>query len=101
MRNTRATPAICIIDQLAMIVRNRFERIRYQPVPINGFLAQTGLSLEPEPRHRPWPSRSVPRHWDCRYAGFTREKAKSLRIACALVSSPASAMHFLLVGYPK
>jgi hypothetical protein len=39
MRNTKTTPAICIIDQRAMIVRNRFERIRYQQVPINGFLA--------------------------------------------------------------
>ena len=36
-------------DQLAAIVRNRLKRIQYQPALIDGFLAQTGLNLEPEP----------------------------------------------------
>jgi putative transposase len=34
---------------LAVIVKNRLKRIQYQPALIDGFLAQTGLSLEPEP----------------------------------------------------
>jgi putative transposase len=36
-------------DQLAAIVRNRLKRIQCRPTLIDGFLAQTGLSLEPEP----------------------------------------------------
>jgi hypothetical protein len=35
--------------QLAAIMKNRLKRIQYQPGLIDGFLAQTGLSLEPKP----------------------------------------------------
>jgi hypothetical protein len=35
--------------QLATIVKNRLKRIQYRPALIDGLLAQTGLSLEPEP----------------------------------------------------
>jgi transposase len=35
--------------QLAAIVKNRLKRIQYRPALIDGFLAQTGLTLEPEP----------------------------------------------------
>ena len=35
--------------QLAVIVKNRLKRIQYRPALIDGFLAQTGLTLEPEP----------------------------------------------------
>ncbi len=35
--------------QLAVIMKNRLKRIQYRPALIDGFLAQTGLSLEPEP----------------------------------------------------
>lgn len=35
--------------QLATIVKNRLNRIQYRPGLIDGFLAQTGLSIEPEP----------------------------------------------------
>jgi hypothetical protein len=35
--------------QLAATVRNRLKRIQYRPALINEFLAQTGLTLEPEP----------------------------------------------------
>ena len=35
--------------QLAAIIKNRLKRIQYRPALIDGFLAQTGLSLEPEP----------------------------------------------------
>jgi putative transposase len=37
-------------DQLAAIVRNRLKRIQYRPALIDGFLAQTGLSFDPNPR---------------------------------------------------
>ena len=35
--------------QLTAIVKNRLKRIQYRPALIDGFLAQTGLSLEPQP----------------------------------------------------
>jgi len=35
--------------QLAAIMKNRLKRIQYRPALIDGFLAQTGLSIEPEP----------------------------------------------------
>ena len=37
------------VDQLAAVVRNRLKRIQYRPELISGFLAQTGLTLEPGP----------------------------------------------------
>jgi putative transposase len=49
MKNGLRNLAACTPDQLAAIVRNRLKRIQYRPALINGFLAQTGLSLEPEP----------------------------------------------------
>jgi putative transposase len=49
MKNGLGNLAACTPDQLAAIVRNRLKRIQYRPALINGFLAQTGLSLEPEP----------------------------------------------------
>ena len=49
MKNGLGNLAACTTDQLAAIVRNRLKRIQYRPALINGFLAQTGLSLEPEP----------------------------------------------------
>ena len=43
--------------QLAAIVKNRLKSIQHRPTLIEGFLAQTGLTLEPEtaPDDRPWP----------------------------------------------
>jgi transposase len=35
--------------QLAVIMKNRLKRIQYRPGLIGGFLAQTGLSIEPGP----------------------------------------------------
>jgi len=35
--------------RLAAIMKNRLKRIQYRPALIDGFLAQTRLSLEPEP----------------------------------------------------
>jgi hypothetical protein len=37
------------VNQLAAIVRNRLERIQHRLALIDGFLAQTGLTLESEP----------------------------------------------------
>ena len=37
------------VDQLAAIVKNRLKRIQYRPALIDGFLAQTGLTLESQP----------------------------------------------------
>jgi hypothetical protein len=51
MKNGLGNLAARNVDQLAKIVRNRLKRIQCQPAPINGFLAQTGLTVEPEP---PW-----------------------------------------------
>ena len=49
MKNGLGNLAACTIDQLAAIVRTRLRRIQYQPALISGFLAQTGLNLEPRP----------------------------------------------------
>jgi len=37
------------VDQLTAIIKNRLKSIQYRPALIDAFLAQTGLSLEPEP----------------------------------------------------
>jgi DDE superfamily endonuclease len=41
--------AACGVDQLAATVRTLLKRIQYRPELINGFLAQTGLILDPPP----------------------------------------------------
>lgn len=41
--------AAATVDQLAAIVRSRLKRIQYRPDLLTGFLAQTGLTLDPEP----------------------------------------------------
>jgi len=48
-KNGLGNLAACTADQLAAVVRNRLKRIQYRPSLIDGFLAQTGLSLEPQP----------------------------------------------------
>jgi putative transposase len=37
------------VDQLTAIIKNRLKTIQYRPGLIEAFLAQTGLTLEPEP----------------------------------------------------
>ena len=37
------------VDQLAAIMKNRLKRIQYRPALIEAFLAQTGLTFEPQP----------------------------------------------------
>ena len=44
--------AACSVDELAKIVRNRLKRIQYRPALIDGYLAQTGLTLGPGPPKR-------------------------------------------------
>jgi hypothetical protein len=41
--------AVLGVDQLAAIVKNRIKRMKYRSNLIDGFLVQTGLSLEAEP----------------------------------------------------
>jgi hypothetical protein len=41
--------AVTNVDHLAAIVRNRLKRIQYRPDLMHGFLAQTGLTLDPQP----------------------------------------------------
>ena len=49
MKNGLGNLAASNVDQLAAVVRKRLKRIQYRPALIDGFLAQTGLTLEPEP----------------------------------------------------
>ena len=49
MKNGLGNLAVRDVDQLAAIVKNRLKRIQYRPALIDGFLAQTGLTLESEP----------------------------------------------------
>ena len=37
------------VDELTAIIKNRLKSIQYRPALIDGFLAQTGLTLGPEP----------------------------------------------------
>jgi hypothetical protein len=41
--------AACGLDQLAATVKRRLKQIQYRPDLIDGFLAQTGLSIQPQP----------------------------------------------------
>ena len=41
--------AVRDVGQLAAIMKNRLKRIQYRPALIEAFLAQTGLTLEPQP----------------------------------------------------
>ena len=49
MKNDLGNLAACTVDQLAGTVRNQLQRIQRRPDLVTGFLAQTGLTLEPGP----------------------------------------------------
>ena len=49
MKNGLGNLAARDVDQLAAIMKNRLKRIQYRPALIEAFLAQTGLTLEPQP----------------------------------------------------
>ena len=49
MKNGLGNLAVRDVDQLAAIMKNRLKRVQYRPDLIDGFLAQAGLTLEPQP----------------------------------------------------
>ncbi len=49
MKNGLGNLAAPDVSKLAAIAKNRLKSIQYRPELISGFLAQTGLTLEPEP----------------------------------------------------
>ena len=49
MKNGLGNLAARDVDELAAIIKNRLKRIQYRPALIDGFLAQTGLTHEPQP----------------------------------------------------
>lgn len=49
MNNGPGNLAACNAGQLAAIMKNRLKRIQHRPGLTGGFLAQTGLSIEPGP----------------------------------------------------
>ena len=49
MKNSLGNLAARDPDQLAAIVKHRLKSIQYRPALIQSFLAQTRLTLEPEP----------------------------------------------------
>jgi putative transposase len=50
MKASLGNLAVRDVDQLAAVIKNRLKRIQYRPALIEAFLAQTGLTLEPQPR---------------------------------------------------
>jgi DDE superfamily endonuclease len=49
MKNSLGNLAAHDVSQLAAIVKNRLKSIQYRPALIDGFLAQTGLTLQHQP----------------------------------------------------
>jgi len=49
MKASLGNLAVRDVDQLAAVMKNRLKRIQYRPALIEAFLAQTGLTLEPQP----------------------------------------------------
>jgi hypothetical protein len=62
MKNGLGNLAARDVGQLAVIVRNRLKRIQYRPELIDGFLAQTGLTLELGPPQTPDPASQPLQH---------------------------------------
>ncbi|SFK42935.1 putative transposase [Amycolatopsis sacchari] len=48
-KNGLSNLAVQGLNELAAVVKNRLKRIQYRPVPIDGFLAQSGLLLKSRP----------------------------------------------------
>jgi putative transposase len=49
LKNGLGNLAVFTIDDLDAIIKSRLRSIQHRPALIQGFLAQTGLTLEPEP----------------------------------------------------
>jgi putative transposase len=47
MKNGLGNLAATDVDQLTAVIKNRLKSIQYRLLLIDGFLAQTGLTLEP------------------------------------------------------
>ena len=60
MKNGLGNIAAASLDQLAGTMRGQLRRIQRRPDLINGFLGQTGLTIEPEPPQPADPDLSTP-----------------------------------------
>ena len=49
MNNGLGNLAAADVDRLAAIIKNRLKRIQYRPALIEAFLAQAGLTFDPQP----------------------------------------------------
>ena len=49
MKASLGNLAVRDVDQLAAIMKNRLKRIQYRPALIEAFLAQAGLTFDPQP----------------------------------------------------
>jgi hypothetical protein len=49
MKNGLGNLAAADVDELTATIKNRLKSIQYRPALTDGFLAQTGLTLDPEP----------------------------------------------------
>jgi transposase len=47
LRNTLGNLAACTTDELAALVRTRLKKMQYRPGLLDGFIAETGLTLQP------------------------------------------------------
>ncbi|MER5917876.1 hypothetical protein ABT124_48275 [Streptomyces sp. NPDC001982] len=47
LKKSLANLAACTTDQLAALAKTRLRRMQYRPALLEGFLAETGLTLEP------------------------------------------------------
>ena len=49
LKRSLANLAAVSIDKLEALVRNRLKSLQYRPDILNGFLAETGLTFDPQP----------------------------------------------------
>jgi transposase len=49
VKRSLANLASVALDRLETLVRNRLKRLQYRPAVLDGFLAGTGLDLDPPP----------------------------------------------------
>ncbi|MFC9624910.1 hypothetical protein ACFTXM_34795 [Streptomyces sp. NPDC056930] len=47
LKNSLGSLAPCSLDELAALAGTRLKRMQYQPGPLDGFIAETGLILAP------------------------------------------------------
>jgi transposase len=49
LKRSLANLAACTLDDLAALIRTRLKRMQYRPALLNGFVAHTGLPINPDP----------------------------------------------------